>query len=61
MSTPNKHTYYKYYYFIDLFFLWTLEVLVLKKYQFIFMSHVLINYYRPKTNTGEVEFNLIDI
>ena len=39
----------------------TVEVLVFKKYQFIFMSHVLINYYRPKTNTGEVEFNLIDI
>ena len=38
-----------------------LEVLVFKKYQFIFMSHVLINYYKPKINTDKVEFNLIDI
>ena len=25
------------------------------------MSHVLINYYKPKINTDKVEFNLIDI
>ena len=25
------------------------------------MPHVLINYYKPKTNTGEVRMNLINI
>ena len=39
----------------------TLEVPIFKKYQFILMSHVLIYYYRPKTNTGEVGINSIDI
>ena len=40
---------------------WGVELPIFQKYQFIFMSHVLINQYRPKTSTGEVEMNLIEI